>query len=59
MQSRTIIIVLSVMVIAAEGGYNWMTSTQQKTVQIYQKGSDIMLVLAQNWTEACLSNQSE
>lgn len=33
-----------------------MTSAQQKTVQIQQKGSDTLLVLAQNWAEAYMTD---
>jgi phosphate transport system substrate-binding protein len=55
MKNSTTAIILAV-VIAAAGGYYWMMSAQQKTVQIQQKGSDTLLVLAQNWAEAYMSD---
>jgi phosphate transport system substrate-binding protein len=55
--SYIIIIAISLVIVAA-GGYYWMTTQQPSTVQIQQKGSDTLLVLAQNWAEDYMSENS-
>ncbi len=55
--SYIIIIAVSLVIVAA-GGYYWMTTQQPSTVQIQQKGSDTLLVLAQNWAEDYMSDNS-
>lgn len=46
------------LVIVAAGGYYLMTTKQPNTVQIQQKGSDTLLVLAQNWAEDYMSDNT-
>ena len=53
-----IIIIAVILVIVAVSGYYWMTTQQPSTVQIQQKGSDTLLVLAQNWAEDYMSENS-
>jgi len=51
MDRNTIIALIIVLAVAAIGGYWWMTSSSPETIQIQQKGSDTLLILAQNWAE--------
>jgi len=53
--SYIVIIAVSIIIVAA-GGYYWMTTQQPSTVQIQQKGSDTLLILAQNWAENYMSD---
>lgn len=52
MSRNTIIALIVVVAVAAIGGYWWMTGSSPETIQIQQKGSDTLLVLAQKWAEA-------
>ncbi len=52
MDRNTTLALIAAAVIAAIGGYWWITSSSPETTQIRQKGSDTLLVLAQNWAEA-------
>ncbi len=51
MDRNTTLALIAAAVIAAIGGYWWITSSGPETIQIRQKGSDTLLVLAQNWAE--------
>jgi len=51
-------IVIGLVIIIVATGYWWMTSSNQ-TVQIQQKGSDTLLVLAQNWAEIYMESHSK
>jgi phosphate transport system substrate-binding protein len=51
-------IVIGLFIIVVAAGYWWMTSSNQ-TVQIQQKGSDTLLVLAQNWAEIYMESHSK
>jgi phosphate transport system substrate-binding protein len=55
--SYIIIIAVSLVIVAA-GGYYWVTTQPPSTVQIQQKGSDTLLVLAQNWAEYYILDNS-
>jgi phosphate transport system substrate-binding protein len=56
MDRNMTIALIAAVVIAAIGGYWWMTSSSPETIQIQQKGSDTLLVLAQNWAEAYMED---
>ena len=51
-------IVIGLVIIVVAAGYWWMTSSNQ-TVQIQQKGSDTLLILAQNWAETYMESHSK
>lgn len=46
-----IVALIAIIIIACSGYYYWTTTQAPQTVQIQQKGSDTLLVLAQNWAE--------
>jgi phosphate transport system substrate-binding protein len=51
-------VVIGLVIIVVAAGYWWMTSNNQN-VQIQQKGSDTLLVLAQNWAETYMESHSK
>jgi phosphate transport system substrate-binding protein len=51
-------LIIGAVIIIVVGGYWWMTSSNQ-TVQLQQKGSDTLLILAQNWAEAYIESHSK
>jgi len=57
MNRNTTLIALTAVVVIAIGGFWWFTSRPQETVQIQQKGSDTLLVLAQNWAETYMAGE--
>ena len=56
-RNTNLIIAIGAIIIIAAAGIYWMSSNQPKTVQIQQKGSDTLLVLAQNWAEEYMEDQ--
>ena len=56
-RNTNLIIAIGAIIIIAAAGIYWMSSNQPKTVQIQQKGSDTLLVLAQNWAEKYMQDQ--
>ena len=58
MERNTRLAIIIGLVIIVATGYWWMTSSNQ-TVQIQQKGSDTLLVLAQNWAETYMESHSK
>jgi phosphate transport system substrate-binding protein len=54
-KNKQLAIIIGLLIIAAATGYWWITSSNQNT-QIQQKGSDTLLVLAQNWAEIYMEN---
>ena len=57
MRTSYMMTILIVVIIVTASGYYWTTIQTPETVQIQQKGSDTLLVLAQNW-EAYMSQHS-
>jgi phosphate transport system substrate-binding protein len=57
MNRNTTLIALTAVVVIAIGGFWWFTSRPQETSQIQQKGSDTLLVLAQNWAETYMAQE--
>ena len=51
-------VIIGAIIIVAAGAYWWMSSSNQ-TVQIQQKGSDTLLVLAQNWAETYMESHGK
>lgn len=49
MRTSYMMTILIVVIIVTASGYYWTTIQTPETVQIQQKGSDTLLVLAQNW----------
>ncbi|MBS7619211.1 PstS family phosphate ABC transporter substrate-binding protein [Candidatus Bathyarchaeota archaeon] len=47
----SIMAAIVILIVAAGAGYYWYTAQTPQTVQIQQKGSDTLLILAQRWAE--------
>ncbi|UCH57737.1 MAG: PstS family phosphate ABC transporter substrate-binding protein [Candidatus Bathyarchaeota archaeon] len=52
MRKESVLVLFFAAIVVAAIGFFLMATTQPSTVQIQQKGSDTMLILAQNWAEA-------
>ena len=55
MNRNKILVMLIGGIIVVAAGYYWMTGGYPQNEQIQQKGSDTLLVLAQNWAEAYIN----
>jgi phosphate transport system substrate-binding protein len=58
MKNNMVIVILIGVILVAAGAYYWTTIQGPSNIQIQQKGSDTLLVLAQNWAEAYTSDHS-
>jgi phosphate transport system substrate-binding protein len=57
-KNTQLVIIIGLVIVVAAFGYRWMMSSGQ-TVQIQQKGSDTLLILAQNWAENYMENHDK